>query len=96
MRHEKLFTRDDGTLIRLVAEYWPYPTGGGSVVHYALVKTPNDTNWNLFSPHNDIDKSLGGLSVDEYVAHGRKGLMAVVRPHEIIKATQELYVKLSV
>lgn len=94
MRHEKRLHREDGSTVRLVAEYWPSPISESSTKFYALVKRSNSENWQLFTPHRSADKSLGGLSVDEYTKRGRKGLLSVVSPSEILKASIELNEKL--
>lgn len=96
MRHEKLLHRGDGSTVKLVAEYMSSPIGRSSIQYYALVKFENSGNWQLFTPHHSVDKSLGGLSVDEYVKRGRKGLLSVVRPAEILKAGIELNRKLRI
>lgn len=94
MRHENLLTREDGTQIRLVAIYCPNPIGTSSIDCFALVKTPQAADWSCVTYGPTGDKSLGGLSVDEYIKFGRKGLLSIVRPNEIFKVSQELQRKL--
>jgi len=90
MRHEKRIERNDGTVVRLVAVYMPNLFGPDAIDNFALVQRKGADDWELYTPDRSSDKSLGGLSVDEYVKYGRKGLLCVVRPHEIIKVNIEL------
>ncbi len=94
MRHEKVIKRENGTVVRLVANYVPNLNGPYTVDYFALVQAKDSEGWVLFTPHHTNDKSLRGLSVDEYTQRGRKGLLSVVEPHEILKAGMELDEKL--
>jgi len=51
---------------------------------FAKIIFNNETKY--VYPNNSFDKSLNGLSVDEYISHGRKGLVSVLKPNELIKA----------
>lgn len=98
MIHTKTINRPDGTVVLLSAEYFPNPYTVSSditVGYFARVQRPGQSDWTLYTDGKPADRSLGGLSVDEYIARGRQGLMAVVRPHEIISAYGELRERLS-
>jgi len=94
MRHEKIIERENGAVIRLVVISMQNVFGPDFRDIFALVKYKDPDTWELFTPRNTFDKNLGGLSVDEYMKRGRKGLLSVVRPHEILKAGMELDEKL--
>lgn len=86
------FKRDDGSVVILVASYFPDPRTIKSLVSqfgfYALVRHP-EREVQVLTPENG-SKSLNGLSVDEYIKHGRVGLMSAVRPHELFKVSDKL------
>lgn len=91
MKCETRIERKDGTIIRLVSDgIFNVFTGKLDCNCYALVKFPGSNEENLFTSANDPDKTLKGLSVDEYIKRGRKGLISMVRPHEILKSTSTL------
>ena len=94
MRHEKVLNREDGSTVKLVAEYCPSFFTQPSINYYAFLQPKGSKKWNLFTPHSSPDKSLNGLSVDGYVKRGRKGLLSIVTPAEILKAGMELHEKL--
>lgn len=95
MKHTKLLIRDNGTKIKIVAEYFPdfRVIGKYNIDHYVLILYPNKTKWQLIT-HATLDKSLHNLSVEEYKQFGRTGLLSVVTYSEIIKTTLELKEKL--
>lgn len=97
MLHTKTLTRPDGTIVQLTAEYFPdwRMIGDITVGYFARVQAPGQDGWTLVADGVPADKSLGGRSVEEYVRHGRQGLMAVVRPHEIIAVRRELVDRLA-
>ena len=41
-------------------------------------------------PNDSFDKSLYGMSVEEYIIHGRKGLISILEYNEIIKARKNI------
>ena len=91
MRHEKVFVREDGSTVTIVNIASTTDDLGFDV--FAFVDRAGATKeyyYPKLSPH----KSLGGLSVDEYIKHGRQGLLSVARPHELIKTNLELREKL--
>lgn len=94
MRHEQIIKRGDTTVVKLVSEYFPNPIGASSIEQFALVLHPGATDWQLVCRDNTTCKSLNGLTVAQYIETGRKGLCAVVRPHESIKGILELKQKL--
>ena len=93
-RHEKVLNREDGSTVRLVAEYCPSFFTKPSINYYAFIQPKGSKEWKLFTPHSSPDKSLNGLSVDEYFKRGRKGLLSIVTPAEILKAGMELHEEL--
>jgi hypothetical protein len=91
-----ILQRDDNTTVEIIASYFPDFRNIGSVTSqfgfYALVDKPGQTR-QVVTPENGT-KSLSGLSVEQYIRSGRVGLMAVVRPHELIKVSAKLKNKL--
>lgn len=90
MRYEKIISRDCGTQIRLIVQgYRDILTDRVHREFFAAVREPGQHEEKFVHPHRDPSKSLHGMSVDEYIHRGRKGLLAVVRPGEILKAGLE-------
>jgi len=84
MRHEKRIKRDDGAIIKLVTiGHLSVFTRAPEIDMFAVVRDPATSQDKYYYPTLQ-EKNLGGLSVVEYVQKGRKGLLSVVRPHEII------------
>lgn len=92
-----ILERDNGVIIELVASFFPDFRNMGSLESqfdfYALQKEEGKET-KVFTPENNPNKSLNGLSVNEYIKHGRIGLLSVVRPHEIFKVSKKLKEKL--
>lgn len=89
MRHEKMIIRDNGLTIRLVHQFMPNPIGVSDWDVFALVSSPSQPDPRVVTYERSPNKSLNGLSVEEYKQHGRKGLLAILSPAELIKAKQE-------
>jgi len=89
VRYEKTIHRDDGTVICLVALDFSSPFHPVSLDIFGLVKAANETSWEVVTAHITPNKTLGGMSVDDYIAKGRKGLLSVVTSAEIINVSIE-------
>lgn len=88
MRHEKTFHREDGsTVVIVIIGMHSLFTMKMECDMFAIVKKNNEAN-KYYHPSRSVDKNLK-TSVSEYVSHGRKGLMSVARPHEVIKTRLE-------
>lgn len=85
MKYTNTLERADGSTVALTAEYFPNPNNVDGKIEldfYAHVTRDGETELVRFAPQ---DKSLHGLSVEEYQSHGRTGLLAVVSSGEILK-----------
>jgi hypothetical protein len=87
MKIEKVFNRNDGSIVKVVAELCVTPTGYQSISNYVLSMQSNSTNWVL---HTDsiIQRKFNG--VDDYLVNGRPHMLRVATAGEILKANQEL------
>ena len=81
---QKVFKQSDGNNVIIT-----------NIANYNIFR--NQYEFNVFAKVNNkyyypgpYEKTLNGLFVDEYIKHGRKGLLSVVRPHELIKTRLEL------
>lgn len=100
LRHEMTLNRDNGDVVRLIAIKGCDPIGHlssdgfcySSINMFAAVTFDGQETEEYFHPEQG-PKSMNGMSVDEYVKHGRVGLISVVRPHEIIKISLALEAK---
>jgi hypothetical protein len=84
LRHEMVLTRENGNQVRLVAICPGTHFNVSLTDMFAIVTRNGQDEKEYFYPkkgHKDMD----GMSVEDYVKHGRMGLLSVVRPHEIIK-----------
>jgi len=85
-----MFYRDDGTVIRLVTLFFLNPIGTNSPDQFAFVTRRGEREPRMVYPHYSPDKSLGWLSVEECKESGRKGLLSILSPGEIMGAIVEL------
>jgi hypothetical protein len=89
MRHEKLITRED-KVIRLITNVSQTLNGEMTFDTFAGVKKNGDEyeDYVYFSP---TTKSFGpGINeVEDYIQRGRTGLLAIVRPSEILSLQHE-------
>lgn len=89
IRFEKIFVRDNGSVVRFVQIYSPSPIGVAGWDLFALVREAGHDSERLVTPYSSPDKSLGGLSVEEYMRAPKKGLLGVLSTGELLKAGQE-------
>ena len=95
MKASNTFIREDGTKIKLVAEDFrspftakPSPT---DIKYYALVSNSIDPlKETLVVQEISHDKSMGGMTREEYINGGRTGLLAILTPAEIISTGLKL------
>lgn len=93
-----ILERVNGTIVHLICTYAANPFSLGSLRSqfdtYAVVETPGAEHRKVFTHETPPNKSLNGMSVKEYIDHGRVGLMSVVRPNELFKVSDLLEAKL--
>jgi hypothetical protein len=87
MKIEKLYNRNDGSVVKVVAELCVTPTGIQSISNYVLSKQNTSTNWVLHT-NSIIPRVFNG--VNDYLANGRPHMLRVATAGEILKANQEL------
>jgi hypothetical protein len=92
IRHEKILTKPDGSQVKIVVLLCcDILSGIWAKDIFILLRETGSQRWaSVPEPPYPERKSLGGMSADEYTQHGRRGMMAHVRPHDIIKAQLEL------
>jgi hypothetical protein len=90
-RLERIFNRGDGSSVKLVLIANANVFTGRDEVDVFAVASKDGEDDKYYYPNNGCyNKSLRGLSVEEYIERGRQGLMAAVRPNELIKATNDI------
>ena len=89
MKHEKILIRENGDTVTIIHIGIFNDITNSVEVYSIFVKVKandGDTKFYYPTPYNP---SLEGLSVEEYIKRGRKGIMSMVRPHELLKASLE-------
>jgi len=96
MKHEKLFTRKDGSQARIVV------TGMTEIPSFKIhrqvdvfTQAEDGVNWCLCADTPNRHWESLNMSVDEYLLHGRHPMFHVVSPAEILLAQKEFGEKFS-
>jgi hypothetical protein len=94
MKHCKEFKRKDGSTVTIIQIGCFNPISKSLEIYSEFAKVTKEGNDPKFYHPTPYNPSMNGLSVDEYIKSGRKGLISVVRPHELLKTRLEFEAKL--
>lgn len=89
MKVENIITRPDGSQVKIVAEMFIGRGLTESIGNYVLRRPTPECSWNLCEGGSSNSKELG-MSVAEYIKHGRPEMLQFATPAEILKVNQEL------
>lgn len=81
----KIFEREDGSQVRIVAENCALPGNPKQIGYYVHKRKSAGSNWELCNdrPHKDWKK----MSVEDYINHGRSEVFQVLTHSEILGVT---------
>ncbi|MDK9793771.1 hypothetical protein [Vibrio sp. D431a] len=88
MKSETLLKRNDGSEVKIVCELFTNISQLFSIGTFVLARKSPTDDWHYCSESDGKSIKECG-SVANYIKHGRSTLMSTVRPHELLKATQE-------
>lgn len=89
MKIEKTIERQDGSIVKIVAELFVSISGVKSISNWALTKSPVCKDWVLHTS-DPIPRKWKGI--DDYMANGRPKMLRIVSIAEVLKINQELLV----
>lgn len=87
MKIEKVIKRQNGSIVKIVAELFVSISGVISISNWALTKSTACKDWVLHT-NDPIPRKWNG--VDDYHANGRPKMLRVVSIAEVLKINQEL------